>query len=108
MEDLNRSNNEISEPLEKVDNDQTKLLTRMDTQIEQQMNFSKVLEEQTIVQNEMSEQLNQHEGLLEKFSHQLTFLKSVLFERTHFIAEKIDNGYELTTTYLNKLKDKVK
>lgn len=108
IERLNLSNSVISERLEKVDKDQVLLLSKMDTQIEKQKHFAITLDEQTVAQSEISERLEKQEGFLEKLAHQLNFLRSVIFERSHFITEKIDNSYQLTTTYLSKMKDKIK
>lgn len=108
IETLTLVNNEFSERLEKIDGDQALLLSKMNSQIEQQHLFSETLNEQTKVQSNIAEKLEQQEGMLEKFALQLNFLRSVIFERTHFIADKIDNSFQLTTTYLSKLKDKAK
>lgn len=108
IERLTLANNNFSERLEKIDGDQALLLAKMNSQIAQQHLFSETLNEQTNVQGKIAEKLEQQEGLLEKFAHQLNFLRSVIFERTHFLADKIDNSFQLTTTYLSKLKDKAK
>jgi septal ring factor EnvC (AmiA/AmiB activator) len=103
---LSQSNAEIAERLDKFDADQEKLLTKMDAQLEKQDQFSLSLEEQRTVQTEIVERIEQHEGLLEKMMRQLDFLKSVIFERSHFIAEKIDKSYQLTTTYMSNVRGK--
>ncbi|MFC5602248.1 hypothetical protein [Sporosarcina koreensis] len=103
---LNQSNAEIAERLEKFDADQEKLLTKMDAQIEKQDQFSLSLEEQKTAQTEIAERIEQHEGLIEKMMRQMDFLKSVIFERSHFLAEKIDKSYQLTTTYISNLRGK--
>ena len=103
---LNQSNNEIAERLNKFDADQEKLLSKMDEQIVKQDQFSLSLEEQKINQTEIVERIEQQEGLLDKMMRQLDFLKSVVFERSHFIAEKIDKSYQLTTTYISNIRGK--
>ncbi|MCM3710144.1 hypothetical protein [Sporosarcina luteola] len=103
---LSHSNAEIAERLEKFDIDQEKLLTKMDAQLEKQDQFSHSLEEQQALQTQLAERIEQHEGLIDKMIRQMDFLKSVIFERTHFIAEKIDKSYQLTTTYISNLKGK--
>ncbi|WP_060210151.1 hypothetical protein [Sporosarcina koreensis] len=103
---LNQSNAEIAERLDKFDADQGMLLTKMDTQIEKQEQFSISLEKQKTAQIDMATRIEQHEGLIEKVMRQMDFLKSVIFERSHFLAEKIDKSYLLTTTYISNLKGK--
>lgn len=103
---LNQSNVEIAERLEKFDADQEKLLTKMDAQIEKQDQFSLSLEEQKTAQTEIAERIEQHEGLIEKMMRQMDFLKSIIFERSHFLAEKIDKSFQLTTTYISNLRGK--
>lgn len=103
---LNQSNVEIADRLEKFDADQEKLLTKMDAQIEKQDQFSFTLEEQRTAQTEIAERIELHEGLIEKMIRQMDFLKSVIFERSHFLAEKIDKSYQLTTTYISNLRGK--
>ncbi|MCM3638080.1 hypothetical protein M3152_10105 [Sporosarcina luteola] len=103
---LNHSNAEIAERLEKFDIDQEKLLTKMNAQLEKQDQFSLSLEEQKTVQTQMVERMEQHEGVIDKMIRQVDFLRSVIFERSHFIAEKIDKSYQLTTTYMSNLRGK--
>ncbi|MDN4607886.1 hypothetical protein [Sporosarcina highlanderae] len=90
---LSQSNSEIAERLEKFDADQELLLKKMDEQIERQQQFSVSLEEQKITQSEIVDRIDRQEGLVDKLMRQMDFLKSVLFERTHFIAEKIDKSF---------------
>jgi septal ring factor EnvC (AmiA/AmiB activator) len=103
---LNQSNSEIAERLDKFDADQEKLLSKMDEQIEKQDQFSLSLDEQKIVQTEIVERIEQHEGLLEKMMRQMDFLRSVIFERSHFIVDRIDKSYQLTSTYIGNLRGK--
>ena len=103
---LSQSNTEIAERLDKFDADQEKLLAKMDEQIEKQDQFSYSLEEQKIAQTELVDRIEQHEGLIEKMMRQLDFLRTVIFERSHFIAEKIDKSYQLTTTYISNVRGK--
>ena len=103
---LSQSNSEIAERLDKFDADQEKLLAKMDEQIEKQDQFSYSLEEQKIAQTELVDRIEQHEGLIEKMMRQIDFLRTVIFERSHFIAEKIDKSYQLTTTYISNVRGK--
>lgn len=90
---LSQSNSEIAERLEKFDADQEMLLKKMDEQIERQQRFSMSLEEQKAMQSEIVDRIDRQEGMVDKLMRQMDFLKSVLFERTHFIADKIDKSF---------------
>lgn len=103
---LKQSNVEIAERLDKFDTDQEMLLMKMDVQIAKQDQFSHSLEEQKATQTEIVERIEKHEGLIDKMMRQMDFLRSVIFERAHFLAGKIDNSYQLTTTYISNLKGK--
>ncbi|MDW0115944.1 hypothetical protein QTL97_03180 [Sporosarcina thermotolerans] len=90
---LSQSNSEIAEQLKKFDVDQEMLLRKMDEQLDRQQQFSISLEEQKSTQEKIVDRIEQQEGLVDKLMRQMDFLKSVLFERTHFIAEKIDKSF---------------
>ena len=103
---MSQSNTEIAERLDKFDADQEKLLAKMDEQIEKQDQFSLSLEEQKTTQAEIVGRIEQQEGLMEKMMRQLDFLRTIIFERSHFIAEKIDKSYQLTTSYISNVRGK--
>lgn len=54
-------------------------------------------------QLDMNDRLERQEALMEKVTRQLTLLRSILYERTHDLAEKIEESYELTSAYLYQL-----
>lgn len=92
IEILTRSNEQIVERLDKFDMDQEVILTKMDEQLEMQNQFATSLHEQQTVQTEIVDRLENQEGLMDKILRQLDYFRSVLFERTHFISEKIDKS----------------
>ncbi|MCL6572457.1 MAG: hypothetical protein K6T88_12360 [Bacillus sp. (in: Bacteria)] len=47
--------------------------------------------------------LDNQEALIEKISRQLNHIRSILFERTNYLATKIDDGYKITSSYVYKL-----
>ncbi len=73
----------------------------------QQLDLQKQVVEQLNSQEQLNEEivnrLENQEALMEKIVRQVDYLRSILFERSHFIAEKIENGYLNTSTYIQKL-----
>jgi hypothetical protein len=61
--------------------------------------FSKQEEFQTGVLN----RLDQQEALTEKIFRQVNHIRSILFERTNYLAEKMDEGYKITSSYVYNL-----
>jgi len=53
-------------------------------------------------QTDVSERIEKQEALLDKAIRQLTNLRSILYERTHELAEKIENGIKFMTTSVYK------
>jgi hypothetical protein len=47
--------------------------------------------------------LDKQEALTEKIYRQLNHIRSILFERTNYLAEKMDEGYKLTSSYVYNL-----
>lgn len=52
---------------------------------------------------ELLDRLDNQEALTEKVLRQVTNLRSIIFERAGHLAEKIENGYQLTSSYIHKL-----
>ncbi|WP_186575854.1 hypothetical protein [Aquibacillus kalidii] len=56
-------------------------------------------DDQTTIQHRLDNQ----EALMEKLSRQVTDFRSILYERTNHLAEKIENSLNLTSSYLYKV-----
>lgn len=100
------------------ENKVTKSLARLD---DKQQEFHQMLEDEHVVSQEFKEQiakqilqqedvqkvfvsrLDNQEGMTEKMVRQLDYLRNILYERTNFLTEKIENSYMMTTSYLVKL-----
>lgn len=100
------------------ENKVTKSLARLD---DKQQEFHQMLEDEHVVSQEFKEQiakqilqqedvqkvfvsrLDNQEGMTEKMVRQLDYLRNILYERTNFLTEKIENSYTMTTSYLVKL-----
>ena len=53
-------------------------------------------------QNKLANRVESQEGLMEKVLRQIDHLRSILYERTNFLDEKIEKAYE----YFNKIYSK--
>src|SRR5699024_12866080 len=51
----------------------------------------------------MLDRLENQEALMEKFHRQISEFRSILFERSSFLAEKIEDSYNLTSSYFYQL-----
>lgn len=76
-------------------------------QISAQMELQKTLSEKFSNQEEFQvgvlNRLDQQEALTEKISRQLNHIRSILFERTNYLAQKMEDGYKLTSSYVYNL-----
>ncbi|MGX6442186.1 hypothetical protein ACWM35_02975 [Neobacillus sp. K501] len=76
-------------------------------QISAQMELQKQLSEKFSNQEEFQvgvlNRLDQQEALTEKISRQLNHIRSILFERTNYLAQKMEDGYKLTSSYVYNL-----
>lgn len=69
--------------------------------------LQKQMAEQTGKQEEMQqnvlERLKEQEAVMEKITRQIEHFRSILFERTNHLVEKIENSYDLTSTFFYKM-----
>lgn len=73
------------------------------TQEELQKQLSEKISKQEEFQIGVLNRLDKQEALTEKISRQLNHIRSILFERTNYLAEKIDEGYKITSSYVYNL-----
>ena len=76
---------------------------KINEQLDYQKVLSKQLLEQEELQKDVSSRLDKQEGLLEKVIRQLDYLRSVLYERTNFLSERIEGSFSMTSSYISKL-----
>lgn len=67
------------------------------------LDLTEQLTEQKESQQEVLIRLDNQEALTEKALRQIGHLRSSLFERTNYLAEKIEDSYQLTSSYLYQL-----
>ncbi|MDF2789330.1 MAG: hypothetical protein K0S80_2428 [Neobacillus sp.] len=95
--------NEISSSHQKHTEYEELIIHLLKTQEELQKQLSEKISKQEDFQTGVLTRLDQQEALTEKISRQLNHIRSILFERTNYLAEKIDEGYKITSSYVYNL-----
>ncbi|MFZ7944713.1 hypothetical protein [Neobacillus sp. 19] len=75
----------------------------MNEQLELQKIAAEKLEKQDDFQSGVLKRLDNQEALLDKLARQVNHIRSILFERTNYLAERIEDGYKVTSSYVYKL-----
>lgn len=76
------------------------LTAKMDDLIQLQQTMAEAVSKQHEDQQTTLHSLEKQDALMEKTLRQVTNLRSALFERTSFLAEKVENSYKLTSSFL--------
>lgn len=76
---------------------------KMNEQLDHQQQLVHRLLQQEDAQKVIISRLDNQEGVTEKMVRQLDHLRGILYERTNFLTEKIENSYAMTASYLAKL-----
>lgn len=100
---LQSSYQEIERRLEKQEAANEQLLSGLHEQHELQKEIVNQISKQEERYQEVIERLENQEALTEKVLRQVINLRSAIFERAGHLAEKIENGYKLTSSYIYKL-----
>lgn len=95
--------NEISTSNQKHTEYEELIIHLLKTQEELQIQLAQKVNKQEEFQTEVLTRLDKQEALTEKISRQLNHIRSILFERTNYLAEKIDEGYKITSSYVYNL-----
>jgi len=94
---------EIANRFDKNEAANQQISDELTEQLELQKELSTKLSSHEEFQSEVVKRLDNQEVLTEKIARQLNHIRSIIFERTNYLAEKIDEGYKLTSTYVYKL-----
>lgn len=97
------TNQEIVERLDHFDSANAQLELKVDEQLNLQKQIVQQMSEQEEKQGQVLARLENQEALTEKILRQIDHFRSILFERTSFLAEKIDAGYKITSSYIGNL-----
>ncbi|WP_430788029.1 hypothetical protein VBD025_18020 [Virgibacillus flavescens] len=103
IEKLSKSNLEIVNQLENYYKDNQEFFQLMEDQQEVQKQMAEQITKQEVDQEKVLSRIENQEALMEKITRQIDYFRSILFERTNYLAEKIENGYHNTSSYVTKL-----
>lgn len=103
MDTLNHSNSEVVNKLDKYGLANEQLELKVDEQLNMQNQLSQQISKQADNQQEVLNRLENQEALTEKIIRQIDYFRATLFERTNYLAEKIDTGYNYAISYVSKL-----
>lgn len=103
LKSLSRSNQEIADQLKKFSLENDEIGTKMDEQHKLQKKMADQMANQEDKQHEVLNRLDNQEALTEKITRQMEHYRTILFERTTYLAEKIEEGYNLTSSYFTEL-----
>jgi len=94
---------DLRKRLERSEDTNHQLIVQMKEQMELQKEVSKKITNQEEFQEGVLQRLDSQEALMDKISRQINHIRSILFERTNYLAAKIDDGYKITSSYVYKL-----
>jgi small-conductance mechanosensitive channel len=103
LTNLKEFDQEISNRLQKYEEANKHISVELSEQMEMQKEVSNQLSNQKEFQEEVVKRLDNQEVLAEKMARQLNHIRSILFERTNYLVEKIEEGYKITSSYVYKL-----
>jgi hypothetical protein len=95
--------NDLRNRLDRHEDTNHQLVLKMNQQLELQKEVAEKITKQKEFQGEVLERLDNQEALMDKISRQINHIRSILFERTNYLATKIDDGYKLTSSYVYNL-----
>ncbi|MDC3413843.1 hypothetical protein NC797_08300 [Aquibacillus sp. 3ASR75-11] len=93
---LSQSNKEIVDQLGSYDTTNQQLLSQM-------QHIQEHMSKQDDKQSEMMSRVESQEALMEKALIKIDHIRSTLYERANYLAEEIENGYNITSTFLYQL-----
>lgn len=94
---------DITSRLEQQEKANQQLSQQLNEQLALQKESVEKMNEQGAFQEDVLKRLDNQEALTEKISRQLNHIRSILFERTNYLATKIEDGYKVTSSYIYKL-----
>ncbi len=100
MNMMTQANQEVLLKLMQAEEANAQLQLKVDEQVNLQLQLVQQLAKQEEIQVEMGNRLENQEAFMEKIMRQIDYFRSVLFERTNYLAEKIDAGYTTFTQML--------
>lgn len=103
VDEINKSNKDILTELNKRELDNKQLAMQINELHDLQKHVSSQITKQDNSQDEVLGRLEKQEALMEKTLRQINHFRSVLYERTNYLAERIEDSYNLTSSYVYNL-----
>lgn len=103
INDVSQSNQEIVNHLGKYEITNQQITEQMEELFDLHKQLSDQFSKHDDDQSKVLGQLENQEALMEKTYRQINNIRSILFERASFLAEKIENSYNLTSSFIYKL-----
>ncbi|WP_164670474.1 hypothetical protein [Virgibacillus doumboii] len=100
---LQQSNGEVFSKLEEYESTGEQLTEQVNELIDFNKQLTERIDGQDHQQKNVLDRLENQEALMEKTLRQLDHFRSILFERTSHLSEKIESSYDLTSSYVYKL-----
>ncbi len=94
---------ETSKQLKQMETSNQQLIEKIEQLTTQQQEMATALTAHKSHQEDVLERLENQEATLEKVVRQLTNLRSIVFERTSHLVEKVEGSYSVTAAYVYKL-----
>ena len=95
--------NDVANLLKKYSSKNEELSLKIEQQIALQKEMASQITKQENFQQEVISRLEKQEALTEKMIRKIDHFRSILYERTNFLAEKIEKGYSSTSAYIHKI-----
>ena len=95
--------NDVASLLGKYSKKNEELSMKIEQQIELQEEMSRQVSKQEDFQQDVIGRLENQEALTEKAISKIDHFRSILYERTNFLTEKIEKGYHSTSDYIHNI-----
>src|SRR5699024_6548946 len=96
---IHEANQTVLHQIEDYEMQTKKLNAKMDDLVQLQQAMMEAMSQQQDDRHKALQSLENQDALLEKTLRQVTNLRSALFERTSYLAEKVENSYKLTSSF---------
>jgi DNA repair exonuclease SbcCD ATPase subunit len=103
MEGMYAFQQKLLSQIEGYETEVQQLIGKIDKQTDLYRQLTEKVDEQENTREEVLDRLDNQEALTEKLLRQFEHFRSALFERTSFLAEKIEESAKITSVYMTKL-----
>lgn len=100
---LHHSNDQVVHQVKSYQAHTEQINEKMLEQIHRQDQLFEQIEKQGNIQDNLRTRMDQQEARMEKILRKVVNFRSILFERTSFLSDKIEDNYHLTTTFIYNL-----